>query len=67
MNWSETVYPRIGETVFRATLPNALRIAVVPKPHYRKRYAFFATRYGGMDMRFRLGGEWRDTPAGIAH
>ena len=67
MNWSETVYPRIGETVFRATLPNALRIVVVPKPHYRKRYAFFATRYGGMDMRFRLGGEWRDTPAGIAH
>ncbi|WP_302497044.1 EF-P 5-aminopentanol modification-associated protein YfmH, partial [uncultured Flavonifractor sp.] len=34
---------------------------------YRKRYAFFTTRYGGMDMRFRLDGVWHDTPAGIAH
>ena len=27
----------------------------------------FATRYGGMDMRFQLNGQWLDTPAGIAH
>ena len=27
----------------------------------------FTTRYGGMDMRFRLDGVWHDTPAGIAH
>ena len=39
----------------------------MPKPLYRKRYAFFTTRYGGMDMRFRLDGVWHDTPAGIAH
>ncbi|MBE7009744.1 MAG: insulinase family protein [Ruminococcaceae bacterium] len=64
---TETKYPRIGETVLRETLPNGLRVVVVPKPGYRKRYAFFATRYGGMDMRFRLGGVWHDTPAGIAH
>ncbi len=38
-----------------------------PNPLYRKRYAFFTTRYGGMDMRFRLDGVWHDTPAGIAH
>ena len=67
MTWNETQYPRIGETVLRAVLPNGLSLAVVPKPHYRKRYAFFTTRYGGMDMRFRLDGTWRDTPAGIAH
>ncbi len=64
---TRTEYPRIGETVLRETLPNGLRVAVVPKPGYRRRYAFFATRYGGMDMRFRLGGTWYDTPAGIAH
>lgn len=63
----KTEYPRIGETVLRETMPNGLRVVVVPKPGYRKRYAFFATRYGGMDMRFRLGGVWHDTPAGIAH
>ena len=63
----KTEYPRIGETVLAGTLPNGARVVVVPKPGYRKRYAFFAARYGGMDMRFRLGGVWRDTPAGIAH
>ncbi len=64
---TETKYPRIGETVRSETLENGLRVVVVPKAGYRKRYAFFATRYGGMDMRFRLGGVWQDTPAGIAH
>ena len=67
MTWNETRYARIGETVLRTTLPNGLPLTVVPKPHYRKRYAFFTTRYGGMDMRFCRGGTWYDTPAGIAH
>ena len=44
-----------------------LKIFVVPKPGYTKKYAFFATRYGGMDTRFFSGGNWLDTPAGIAH
>lgn len=64
---TRTEYPRIGETVLSETLDNGLRVRIVPKPGYRKRYAFFATRYGGMDMRFRLDGSWHDTPAGIAH
>lgn len=64
---TETKYPRIGEAVLTETLPSGLRVAVVPKPGYRKRYAFFATRYGGMDMKFKWGDSWYDTPAGIAH
>jgi predicted Zn-dependent peptidase len=64
---TETFYEKIGETVCRETLPNGLQICVVPKPGYAKKYAFFATRYGGMDVRFRLNGQWLDTPAGIAH
>lgn len=63
----ELNYPRIGETVLQHTLPNGLRICIVPKPGYCKKYAFFATRYGGMDMKFNWGGTWYDTPAGIAH
>ena len=63
----QTFYKRIGESVYRETLPNGLQICVVPKPGYAKRYAFFATRYGGMDIRFQLDGKWLDTPAGIAH
>ncbi len=60
-------YERIGESVYQETLPNGLEIRVVPKPEHAKKYAFFATRYGGMDTRFRLNGQWLDTPAGIAH
>ena len=60
-------YPRLGERVFRKTLANGLEVIVVSKPNHAKRYAFFATRYGGMDLRFRQGGVWQDTPAGIAH
>ena len=62
-----TVYPRIGEKVLWETLPNGLPVCVVPKPGYARRFAFFTTRYGGMDMRFQLDGQWLDTPAGIAH
>ena len=63
----QNFYERIGESVYQETLPNGLQILVVPKPGYTKKYAFFATRYGGMDTRFQLNGAWLDTPAGIAH
>ena len=60
-------YPKLGERVTRLRLHNGLEVVVVHKPYHAKRYAFFAPRYGGMDLRFRLDGVWRDTPAGIAH
>ena len=60
-------YPRLGEKVFRETLSSGLEVVVVSKPSHAKHYAFFAVRYGGMDMRFQLGGRWQDPPAGIAH
>ena len=60
-------YPRIGEQIFHAELPNGLHIYVDRRPEFQKSYAFFATNYGGMDMKFHLDGQWRDTPAGGAH
>ena len=60
-------YERVGERIHWDTLPNGLRVCVVPKPGFARKYAFFATHYGGMDVRFQEGGVWRDTPAGIAH
>ena len=60
-------YPSIGETLYRDTLPNGLRLSVVTKPGYTRCFAFFATNYGGADRRFRLGGEYIDTPMGVAH
>ena len=61
------LYPRIGEEVIWVTLDNRLPVCIVPKKGFSRKYALFATRYGGMDMRFRLNGQWLDTPAGIAH
>ena len=62
-----TEYPRLGETLLTETLPNGLQILILPKRGFSKRYAFFATNYGGCDRRFRLGGKWVETPAGVAH
>ena len=64
---NKRVFQTVGETLYTDTLPNGLRIYVVPKPGYAKSYAFFATNYGGADRRFKLAGEWIDTPAGVAH
>ena len=60
-------YPRMGETVFSARLDNGLTVYVDVKPSFQKSFAFFATDYGGMDMKFQLDGQWYDTPAGVAH
>lgn len=60
-------YPRMGETIFSDRLDNGLTVYVDVKPDFQKSYAFFATDYGGMDMKFQLDGQWHDTPAGVAH
>ncbi|MBQ3257318.1 MAG: insulinase family protein [Oscillospiraceae bacterium] len=60
-------YPQVNETVYTETLPNGLTVRVMPKPDFNRAFAVFATDYGGADRRFSLGGEWIDTPAGIAH
>ena len=60
-------YPRLGEKIYRHRLSNGLEVVVASKPRHARSYAFFATRYGGMDLRFQLDGRWLDTPAGIAH
>lgn len=60
-------YPSIGESLYRTRLENGLRISVIPKPGYTRSVAMFATDYGGADRRFKLSGEYIDTPAGVAH
>ena len=61
-------YTALRETIHHCVLPNGLNIYVDTRPEYGKQFAFFATRYGGMDLRFRgEDGEWVDTPQGVAH
>ncbi len=63
----EKRYERLGMDLFHGQLPNGLHIFVDKRPGYSKQFAFFATRYGGLDMRFQTADGWRDTPAGVAH
>lgn len=60
-------YEKVGESLYHAVLDNGLHIYVDKKTGFQKSYAFFATNYGGMDMRFQLDGQWHNTPAGVAH
>ena len=60
-------YDKVGERLYHQVLENGLNVFVSPKPGYQKGYAFFATSYGGMDTRFCLGDEWKQTPEGVAH
>ncbi len=61
------VYPNLGETLYIEKLPNGASVIVLPKAGYNKFFASYSTNYGGADRRFRYGGEWIDTPAGVAH
>ena len=60
-------YKNIGETLYACTLPNGLRVRVLPKPGFNSFYAVFATNYGGAHRAFTLDGQHIDTPAGVAH
>jgi len=60
-------YPHVGEQVYIKKLPNGLTVFIVPKSGFQKRFAFFATDYGGADRRFKLADKWIDTPEGVAH
>lgn len=61
------IYPALAETVFWHTLPNGLPIAVVPRPGFTKKMAYFVTDYGAIHTQFTLNGEDFTAPAGVAH
>ena len=47
MSLLRTEYGNIGETLYSGTLGNGLRVRVLTRPGFLKKYAFFATSYGG--------------------
>ena len=60
-------YDKLNEKVYVEKLNNGMTVFTVPKPGFSKKYAFFATNYGGADRRFKVNGQWIDTPEGVAH
>ncbi len=60
-------YTALNEDIFWDRLPNGLQIAVVPRPGFSKKLAYFVTDYGAIHTEFTLNGEKYTTPAGVAH
>ena len=60
-------YEALGETVFWDRLPNGLTVAVVPRPGFTRKLAYFVTDYGAIHTDFTLDGKAMVAPAGVAH
>lgn len=60
-------YPELTETIYRQVLPNGLTVAVVPRPGFTKKLAYFVTDYGAIHTEFTLDGKQITAPAGVAH
>lgn len=60
-------YPELSEEIYRQVLPNGLTVAVVPRPGFTKKLAYFVTDYGAIHTEFTLDGEQVCAPAGVAH
>ena len=56
------------ETVYYATHPTGVKIAICPKPEVKTAYAVFGAKYGSIDNDFSVdGGAFTRVPDGIAH
>ena len=64
---TERIFEHLGERAYEDTLPNGLRIKVVTKKGFARKYAFFATNYGSMDTKFTMDGKNYVSPDGVAH
>ncbi len=64
---NKTIYDRLDETVWRTTLPNGLRICVVPKKDFTRKAAYLVTDYGSIHTKFTLDAQPFTTPDGVAH
>ena len=60
-------YPQVGETLYKATLPSGLKVAVLPRPGFTKKLCYLVTDYGAIHRDFVMDGVSYSAPAGVAH
>ena len=60
-------YPRLEESAFWQTLPNGLTVAVVPRPGFQRKIAYFVTDFGSLHTQYSLDGQQYRQPMGVAH
>ncbi|UOQ85636.1 EF-P 5-aminopentanol modification-associated protein YfmH [Gracilibacillus salinarum] len=62
-------YQQIAESIYQETLPNGLRVFILPKKEMAKTFAIFTTDYGSIDQSFVPLNQQdiQTVPDGIAH
>lgn len=60
-------YPALQEEIYWDKLPNGLTLAVVPKPGFSKKMAYFVTGAGSIHREFTMDGKSCCAPMGVAH
>ena len=65
MSWND--YPALGERCYLETLPNGLRLRVVPRPGFAGKFAFLGVNVGSCDTQLPLSGGWQTVPDGTVH
>ena len=65
MSWKD--YPALSERCYLETLPNGLRLRVVPKPGFAGKFAFLGVNFGSCDTQLPQNGGWQTVPDGTAH
>ena len=63
----QKTYPELQEQVFWDSLPNGLTVAVVPRPGFTRKLAYFVTDYGSIHTGFTRNGTRLQAPDGVAH
>ena len=64
---NQTYYEQLAETLFQGTLPNGLRVLVLPRRGFTKKLAYFVTDFGSIHGDFTLEGKTYHAPYGVAH
>ena len=69
MKFAKTVYETLSETVYSATHESGLKVILIKKDGFNKKYATFSTKYGSINTQFIVPGENEITTVidGIAH
>ena len=60
-------YDKIDETMYLYQHKSGLKVFVIPKKGYSKKFAAFGTHYGSINSEFVVNGERVKVPDGIAH
>ena len=64
----EKYYKQLKERVVTGAKPDGLKVEMVGKPDYHKRFAVLPTNYGSLDEKYQVGQSSRKKiPAGAAH